>query len=79
MTIATDGTTNPAGAGAHAITLFTSGDPAAVGVPLVLTRAVAPAVRALNIDPDQAGQKMPPWLLHLWPVQGLPPIGRRSR
>ncbi len=27
VTIATDGTTNPAGAGAHAITLFTSGDP----------------------------------------------------
>ena len=56
VTIATDGTTNPAGAGAHAITLFTSGGPVAVGVPLVLTRAAAPAVRAVSVDPDQAGQ-----------------------
>ena len=67
VTIATDGTTNPSGTGAHAITLFTSGDPAAVGVPLVLTRAVAPAVRALSIDPDPVsythlcrGERSPP-------------------
>jgi hypothetical protein len=57
VTIATDGTTNPAGAGAHALILFTSGGPAAVAVPLVLARAVAPAVRAVSVDPDQAGQK----------------------
>lgn len=57
VTIATDGTTNPAGTGAHAVTLFTSGDPVAVGVPLVFTRAVAPAAGAVSVDPDQAGQK----------------------
>jgi hypothetical protein len=73
VTIATDGTTNPAGVGAHVISVFTSGDPLAAGVPLMLTPAVPPAVRALNVNPDQAGQRNATVALTFVATAGLTP------
>ncbi len=57
VTVATDGTVNPMGPGTHTLTLYTSGDPAAVAIPVVLDRPVAPALAVLDLSSPATGAK----------------------
>jgi hypothetical protein len=57
VTVATDGTINPSGQGAHNLTLYTSGDPATVALPIVLGRPVAPTMAILNLSSLRTGTK----------------------
>jgi hypothetical protein len=55
VTVATDGTVNPSGPGTHTLTVYTSGDPATVALPVVLGRPVAPALAVLNLSSPRTG------------------------
>lgn len=57
VTVATDGTVNPSGPGTHTLTVYTSGDPATVAIPVALGRPVAPALAVLDLSSPLTGAK----------------------
>jgi hypothetical protein len=57
VTVATDGTVNPSGPGAHVLTLSTSGDPAPVALPLVLAKPGPASLAVVDLSSYQPGAK----------------------
>jgi hypothetical protein len=73
VTVSTDGTVNPAGPGTHSLTLFTSGDPAPVALPLALTTSAAPSLPALDLSSYRARAKDVSFALTFLSHAGLTP------
>jgi hypothetical protein len=71
VTVATDGTVNPASPGPHILALSTSGDPGNADLRLVLHKASAPSVAVLNLSTRQAGAKNASYALSFLSGGGL--------